>query len=106
MAVLHRILCPTDFSVGANLALEHALELARSHGAALQVMHVVVMHDHDPHQPSHYLPDPAATRTRLQERAEVAMQEALAELGARDLSVETVHGRGLDAAEIILDQVE
>ena len=35
-----KILCPVDFSPCSNVALEHAIELARASGAALVIAHV------------------------------------------------------------------
>ena len=36
-----RIVCATDFSANANAALDSAIELARTFGATLQIVHVV-----------------------------------------------------------------
>jgi nucleotide-binding universal stress UspA family protein len=40
MFVIHRILCPVDFSEPSERALEYALGLAERHGAQVDVVHV------------------------------------------------------------------
>ena len=40
MLVIHRILCPVDFSEPSERALEYALGLAERHGAEVDVVHV------------------------------------------------------------------
>ncbi len=41
MAMIRRIVCPTDFSATAARAVEYAAEMARSFGAELILLHVI-----------------------------------------------------------------
>jgi nucleotide-binding universal stress UspA family protein len=78
---IRSILCPTDFSEFSRRALEHAVALARTHGAELSVLHVspfmVVMARDLPYVPSG-LPLDAATRARLLADLEAATAPARA----------------------------
>jgi nucleotide-binding universal stress UspA family protein len=47
MISLKRILVPTDFSQTAHAALKYGVELARTHGATLRVLHVVTEPRHE-----------------------------------------------------------
>src|SRR5690348_8002747 len=41
MTAINRILCPVDFSEGSRHALDHAVAIARSHGATITAVHVL-----------------------------------------------------------------
>lgn len=96
------ILVPTDFSEPAALALAHARELAETHGARLDLLHVV----EEPVFPSIYGAGAAALSGHvpsLEERAEAALDKLAAELGAPE--VDSGFGchvkRGTPANEIV-----
>lgn len=76
---IHSILCPTDFSEFSRRALEHAVTLARLHGAELTIVHVypfmLVMGGDAPYFPSG-LPLDASTRARLLSDLEAAAEPA------------------------------
>lgn len=76
---IRSVLCPTDFSEFSRRALEHAVALARAHGAELSVLHVapfmVVMAGDMPYVPSG-LPLDAAARARLLADLEAATEPA------------------------------
>ncbi len=66
---IRKILWPTDFSACSSAALGHAIYMAHRHSAALDLLHVVVLHDHDPFHPTFHFPDREAIFQRLGEIA-------------------------------------
>ena len=52
MLQIKKILLPTDFFPCANQALDHALYLARKYGAEFHMLHAIVLHEDDPHNPA------------------------------------------------------
>ena len=80
------ILVPTDFSPGAEAALDHALSWADQFQASLHLLHVV----HEANTDLYGLGDAEAHIDRLREEAESAAQARLAEL-APDVSARAVH---------------
>jgi hypothetical protein len=54
MIQLNQILFPTDFSNCAAQALTHALYFSEKYEAELHVLHAVVLHVDDPHNPVHH----------------------------------------------------
>jgi len=103
MIALRRILFPTDFSPCAEQALDYALALANLYQAELHVFHATVLHEDDPHQLAHHLPDVAALRTRLRQLAESDINAALAARKAGELKVKVAHRFSVAAAPAILD---
>jgi nucleotide-binding universal stress UspA family protein len=100
---IRRILCPTDFSPFSRRALEHAVALARAHGAELAVLHVypfmLAMVGDAPYFPSG-LPLDAGMRARLLADLEAAAEPAR----AAGLEPQLLLREG-DPAEEILRQV-
>lgn len=103
MLTLGRILFPTDFSDLANRALDHALALAHRHEAELHLLHAVVLHADDPHDPAHLLPNAEEIRVRLEEGAARRMTSQLQERDADLRAVVRVQRRGMAAAPVILE---
>ncbi len=85
VAGFETILAPVDFSEHSELALEHAVGLAREVDADLQILHVV----EEITYPDFYYPAPATGEqmaTEIRERVSERLQEALGrieELGVR-----------------------
>lgn len=103
MIAVRRILFPTDFSSCAEQALDYALAFARQYQAELHLFHATVLHEDDPHQLAHHLPDVAALRDRLRELAESDMNAALAARKAGELQVKVVQRFSIAAAPAIVE---
>jgi len=103
MARIKKILFPTDFSNCSKQALLHAVRLAREYEAELHVLHAVVLHEDDPHDPAHHFPDPAKIRSLLEEIAEKKMGSLVREGAIPDLVLKLVQRRDISAAPPILE---
>ena len=106
MLALKTVLFATDFSARADAALDHALALAEKHGAALHMLHAVVLHADDPNDPAHHFPDTEEIRVRLEEIAEDRMANQLQTRRAREVDVIRAQRRGMSAAPVILEYAE
>lgn len=103
MLGLKTVLFATDFSALADAALDRALELAERHGAALHMLHAVVLHAEDPNDPAHHFPDAEEIRLRLEA---IAADRMTAQLEARqELEIEVVRAqrRGVAPGPVILE---
>ncbi|MGD2121617.1 MAG: universal stress protein [Gemmatimonadota bacterium] len=103
MIELRNILFPTDFSECSRQALSYAAKLATEHGAELHVMHAIVLHEDDPHDPAHHLPDPQEIRNVLEKLAEKRMGALVQEHDIPDLVLTQVHRRGVSPAPPIVE---
>jgi len=106
MLALKTVLFPTDFSDQAEVALDHALALAEKHGAALHMLHAVVLHADDPNDPAHHFPDAEEIRVRLEEIAEDRMANQLETRRAEEIDVTRAQRRGISGAPVILEYAE
>lgn len=106
MLNLRRILFPTDFSDTANAALTTALRLADAHDAVLHMLHAVVLHVEDPHNPEYHFPDPDRIAGSLERLAEEKLDTAAT--GVADVRVDIVRAkrRGPWAGPTILEYAE
>jgi nucleotide-binding universal stress UspA family protein len=103
MMTLRRILFPTDFSRCAEQALLHALYLATKFRAEVHMLHAVVLHGYDPHNPAYTFPEiDEDTLDRLQKATAEHMQTSLQHHETSGLQVKQVQVRGFSAAEVIL----
>jgi nucleotide-binding universal stress UspA family protein len=98
-----RILVPTDFSLGADAALEWARDLAWQYGARLSLLHIVT----DPRAvgmwtPEVYVPAVPETRERLLREARERLERALSAEEHSRFAV-TVDARIGNVAEGILE---
>jgi nucleotide-binding universal stress UspA family protein len=103
MITIKRILFPTDFSSCAYQTLDHALYLASKYGATLHMLHAVVLHDDDPHNPAAHFVDFDEICSRLKDLARVQMKT---DINAKpDLPRDIVmrQERGVSAPQVILD---
>ncbi|HMJ14021.1 MAG TPA: universal stress protein [Polyangiaceae bacterium] len=106
MQAIQRILCPTDFSECALVALEQAWELARSFGATLDVLYVY-------HNPPFIAPEitvgyasTAMGQTLaelMRNEAEAGMQEFGAKAAEKGITLSAQRVVYGDAANTILD---
>jgi nucleotide-binding universal stress UspA family protein len=106
MLALKTVLFATDFSAQADAALDQALALAEKHGAALHMLHAVVLHADDPNDPAHHFPDAEEIRVRLEEIAEDRMANQLETSRAEEIGVIRAQRRGMSAAPVILEYAE
>lgn len=100
---LKKILMPTDFSSCAGSALGHAVALAEQFGAELHLLHVVVLHQDDPHNPGYTFPGLDELHQRMEEVASSEMQRWVADPRAAGLKVVEAQTRHIAAAPAILD---
>ncbi|UCC74496.1 MAG: universal stress protein [Gemmatimonadota bacterium] len=103
MLTIKRILYPTDFSKCASHTLPHALYLASTYGAELHLLHALVMHEADPSNMAHRLPDMEELYRILEEHAETQMKAAVDEHGEAGFSIKSAQIRAISAAGAILD---
>ena len=99
---IRKILWPTDFSACAGAALSHAIFMAHRHSAALELLHVVVLHDHDPFHPTYHFPDRGAIFERLARLAADGMREQLSAHDGAALVIGEHQTRAIHAAPEIL----
>ena len=103
MMRLKRILFPTDFSRFSRHALPHAVKLAREHGAELHLLHAIVLHEDDPYELAHQLPDVSRIRGILDEVARNRMGDLIQDHDVPDLVISQVHRRDVSAAPPIVE---
>ena len=101
-----KILMPTDFSACANSALGHAVDLAEHFGAALHLLHVVVLHQDDPHSPGHAFPGLEELHQHMEEAASSEMRRWTEDPRAAGLEVVEAQSRHIAAAPAILQYAD
>lgn len=99
---VEKVVCPTDFSPCASHALELAVLVARSFGAELHVLHAVVLHAEDPHNPAHHLPNLEEVEALLERTAASALARDIAPHADGVLRILQVQRRAPFAGEAIL----
>jgi nucleotide-binding universal stress UspA family protein len=105
MATIKKILFPTDFSDCANQAMNHAIFLAEQYGAALHLLHAVVLHA-DLEDALQRFPEAEDVYARVEKMAQGRAAELLAPHRSEALVVKEVQRRGVAAAEVILEYAE
>jgi nucleotide-binding universal stress UspA family protein len=103
MLKIHDILCPTDLSACAGHALPHAVRLAGICRADLHLVHALVLHEADPGNAAHRLPNMDHLYEALERHAETQMQSVMDEHGDSGFHIKRAHVRSLSAASAILD---
>jgi nucleotide-binding universal stress UspA family protein len=103
MLTIKKVLYPTDFSKCASHALPHTLHLAEVHKAELHLLHALVLHEADPSNMAHRLPNMDELYQILEEHAETQMQAAMEEQGEKSLTIQGAQVRAISAAGAILD---
>jgi nucleotide-binding universal stress UspA family protein len=103
MLRIKKVLYPTDFSRCAGHALPHTLHLAETYGAELHLLHALVLHEADPSNLSHRLPDMEELYLALEEHADTQMKTAIKEHGRAGFTIQSAQVRALSAASAILD---
>jgi nucleotide-binding universal stress UspA family protein len=107
MLKLRRILYPTDFSDCARVALPHALELARRHGARLEMLYVAPVFGDDPVRGAFQATvDEDEFYRSLRDESDARMQDMLDAFDVSGVDVRRVHTRGSAASDVIVDYTE
>jgi nucleotide-binding universal stress UspA family protein len=106
MLNVRKVLFPTDFSPFSQRALPYAAHLAGKHGAELHILHAIVLHDDDPHDPAHHFPDFLEVRSVLEELANERMGTLIREHDIPDLVLKLVHRRDISAAPPIVEYAQ
>lgn len=102
MLQIERILFPTDFSECTRHAFPHTLHFARKFNAEVHLLHAVVLHEADPGNAAHPLPDVQGLYQVLEERADSQMARAVANHGDR-VRIRQAQMRSISAAGAILE---
>jgi len=97
------ILYPTDFSVTAKQALNHALFLAEQFEAELHMLHAVVLHESDPRAPERRFPEPSDILQNLFEIADSEMSQIIEANQAKTFTLKEAKVKGFSAGQVILD---
>jgi len=92
------ILVATDFSEAANIALEHAMDIARSSGAKLIVVHAYEIPVYP--YPDAFVPTPPGLASQIEEAARKALHDLCNRQAARGVSIEPVLCEGRAWREI------
>jgi nucleotide-binding universal stress UspA family protein len=103
MLRIERILYPTDFSRCASYALPYAVELAERLEAELQLLHATVLHEGDPANAAHQLPNIDEVYRALEAQAEAQLRSMAREIGGRVPRLTHAQTRSVSAAAAILD---
>jgi nucleotide-binding universal stress UspA family protein len=103
MLEIHNILCPTDLSACAGHALPHAVRLAGLCRADLHLVNALVVHEADPGNAAHRLPNMDHLYEALERHAQAQMQSVMDEHGDAGFRIKSAQVRSLSAAGAILD---
>jgi nucleotide-binding universal stress UspA family protein len=103
MLDIKRILYPTDFSRCASHAMPCTRELARRFNAELHLFHSLVIHEADPGNAAHRLPNMEELYGALEVHAETQMLAATDGEAGTGFTVKRAQSRGISAAAGILD---
>lgn len=102
---IERILMPTDFSDAASRALPWATQLAMTFGAELHVLHVDLIHEHEPAQASRF-PGVEEYLAAVEARTGELFDELLETAKRADLEVHRVRRRAISAGPEILSYAD
>jgi len=106
MLSIQKILFPTDFSESAHGALPHAAMLAERFGAELHLLHAIVLHEADPHSPSHRFEDMDRVLAELHAGTEEELRTTARERVGSGVEVRHAQRRGISASPVILGYAE
>ena len=106
MLDIKKIVYATDFSPCSENAFPIAVRLAASHDAELHMVHAIVLHADDPHDPAHHFPEPDELYERMRSSAEARMATTAENGGMPDLKIVRAQVRGISPAPVILEYAE
>jgi len=90
MLHVRKVLFPTDFSPFSRGTLSYAAHIAGKYGAELHILHAILLHDDDPHDPARDFPDLSEVRSVLEELANERMRSLIKEHDIPDLVLKLV----------------
>ncbi len=102
MLQFDKILFPTDFSDCASHAFPYVLHLAREFRAEVHLLHALVLHDTDPGNAAHRLPDVEGLYQVLEAHAESQLAKAIEDHGD-GVTFRCAQLRSISAAGAILE---
>ncbi len=103
---IQKIVCPTDFSPCSDQALGYAAFVASLFHAELHMLHGLVLHQDDPHNPEHHFPDHEELERKMKEVISAGMDRLVGSLEFEPSMVLCAQRRGFDASEVILEYVK
>lgn len=103
MLEISQILCPTDFSRCAANALPYSADLAQRFDARLHLFHSLVVHDVDPGNAAHPLPNMEELYRALEEHAASELRRMVEQ---ERVEIRTAQRRGISAAGGILEYAD
>lgn len=106
MLKLRKIVYATDFSTCSENAFPIAVGLAARYGAELHMLHAIVLHADDPHDPAHHFPEPDELYQRMRRTAEASMASAAEGGEMPEVSIVRAQVRGISPAPVILEYAE
>ena len=106
MLDIRKIVYATDFSPCSENAFPIAVRLAASHDAELHMVHAIVLHADDPHDPAHHFPAPDELYERMRSSAEARMATTAENGGMPDVKIVRAQVRGISPAPVILEYAE
>jgi nucleotide-binding universal stress UspA family protein len=103
MLRIDRVLYATDFSECSESALSVALRVAERYKAELHMLHAIVLHEEDPHDPAHHFPNPQELYEMLRSLADERLASASERGGMHEVEIVRAQVRGIAPAPVILD---
>lgn len=100
---IQKIVYPTDFSRCSDQALGYAAFAASLFHAELHMLHGLVLHDDDPHNPEHHFPDYQELEKKMKTGISKGMDELMGALKFQPAMALCSQRRGFDASEVILE---
>ena len=102
---IRRVICPTDFSPCSDRAMGFAAFVASLFHAELHMLHGLILHEDDPHNPEHHFPDQKELETRMKEVISEGMEKLMGSLRFEPSMVLCAQRRGFDASEVIQEYI-
>jgi nucleotide-binding universal stress UspA family protein len=106
MLKINKILYATDFSECAKHVLPHALYLMKKYDAELHMLHAIVLHPEDPHNPAYYFSDEDELYQRLKDNAYERMKSEIEYYNSDFFRIIKVQERGIAPAPVILEYAD
>ncbi|UCG75172.1 MAG: universal stress protein [Gemmatimonadota bacterium] len=106
MLNIRKIIYATDFSKCSENAFPVAVRLASLYDAELHMLHAIVLHADDPHDPAHHFPEPDELYERMRDSAATRMASTAENDEMPDLKVVQAQVRGISPAPVILEYAE
>jgi nucleotide-binding universal stress UspA family protein len=96
-----RLLLPTDMSPGVDNAIEHAIETAKQHDAALHVLYVIDAEAYSSYPADEYVHEFEGLEHALEQAGEHAVEQIVQRADAAGVATESVIRHGIPHEEIL-----